>query len=114
MMMAIVCILLLFITTFMESLATLILLLPMLYPVAEQVGIDPTYFGVMVVISIGIGLVTPPVGLCLYVAADISKVSIPRASKALVPFISTMIAILCLLIVFPGIVTFLPTLILGP
>jgi len=112
-MMALIVVILLIVTTFMESLATLILLLPILFPVAQQVGIDPIYFGVMVVISIGIGLVTPPVGLCLYVAADIAGVSIPRASKALIPFILTIMFFLGLLLFTPGLITAIPRLILG-
>lgn len=112
-MMALIVAILLVVTTFMESLATLILLLPILFPVAQQVGIDPIYFGVMVVISIGIGLVTPPVGLCLYVAADIAEVSIPKASKALIPYIVTVMLFLVILLFLPGVITAIPRWILG-
>ena len=111
--MALIVVVLLVVTTFMESLASLILLLPILFPVAQQVGIDPIYFGVMVVISIGVGLVTPPVGLCLYVAADIAEVSIPSASRALVPFILTIMVFLVLLLFIPGVITAIPRLLLG-
>jgi tripartite ATP-independent transporter DctM subunit len=113
-MMAVMVLILILITTFMESIATLILLLPILFPVSQQVGIDPTYFGVMVVISIGIGLVTPPVGLCLYISADIAKVSIPQAARALLPFILTIIAILGILLFIPDLVILIPRAILGP
>jgi len=97
----------------MESIATLILLLPILFPVAQAVGLDPIYFGVMVVITIGIGLVTPPVGLCLYVASDIAEVRISKASKALIPFIGTIIFLLLIFLFIPELITFLPELILG-
>ena len=112
-MMALIVAILLLITTFMESIATIILLLPILFPVAQQVGIDPIYFGVMVVISVGVGLVTPPVGLCLYVAADIAKVGIPEASKALIPFIITIVILLILFLFTPFLITYIPELILG-
>ena len=112
-MMAVIVAILLLITTFMESIATIILLLPILFPVAQQVRIDPIYFGVMVVISVGVGLVTPPVGLCLYVAADIAKVGIPEASKALIPFILTIVILLILFLFTPFLITYIPELILG-
>lgn len=112
-MMALIVAILLGITSFMESIATLVLLLPILFPVAQQVGIDPIYFGVMVVVSIGVGLVTPPVGLCLYVAADIANVSLLEASKALIPFIVTIIILLIVLLFTPVLITYIPELILG-
>ncbi len=113
-MMGLMVLMLILITTFMESIATLILLLPILYPVSQQVGIDPIYFGVMVVISIGIGLVTPPVGLCLFVAADIAQVRVHQATQALLPFIFTVVVILGLLLLLPGLVTVIPFAVLGP
>jgi len=107
-MMAMMALILLLVTTFMESIAALILLMPILYPVAQQVGIDGTYFGVMVVVSIGVGLVTPPVGLCLYVSADIGKVGIAEVSKALIPFILAVSLTLILLLFVPGLITAIP------
>lgn len=103
---------LLIVTTFMESLASLILLMPILFPVTRQVGIDPVVFGVLVVISIGVGLVTPPVGLCLYVSSDIAKVTLAKAAKTLVPFLIVMIAILFFFIFCPQFITFIPNLIM--
>jgi len=112
-MMAVIVLILIAITTFMESIATLILLLPILYPVALQVGIDPVYLGVMIVISIGIGLVTPPVGLCLYIAADIGQVSVSEATRALLPFILTIVVILGVLLFVPELILFVPEAVLG-
>lgn len=103
---------LLIVTTFMESLASLILLMPILFPVTQQVGIDPVVFGVLVVISIGVGLVTPPVGLCLYISSDIAKVTMAKAAKTLVPFLIVMIAMLFFLIFCPQFITFIPNLIM--
>lgn len=104
--------LLLLITTFMESIAAMILLLPVLFPVAEQVGIDPIHFGIVVVLSIGVGLVTPPVGLCLFVAADIAGSSVSAATRALIPFLAAMFALLLLFTFVPTLVTVLPALLM--
>jgi tripartite ATP-independent transporter DctM subunit len=112
-MMGLIVLVMLLITTFMESIAALILLLPILYPVVVQVGIDPVYFGVMVVISIGIGLVTPPVGLCLYIAADIAEVRIAEGTRALMPFILTIVAILGILLLIPELILLIPQAALG-
>jgi C4-dicarboxylate transporter DctM subunit len=101
------------VTTFMESIAALVLLLPVLFPVAREVGIDPIHFGVVVVVSIGIGLVTPPVGLCLFVASDIADVDMGATTRAAVPFLAAMIALLLLLVFVPRLVTGLPELIMG-
>src|SRR5690606_10361457 len=90
-MLLIISAILLVVTTFMESIAAMILLLPVLYPVAEQVGIDPVHFGVVVVLSIGVGLVTPPVGLCLFVAAEIAQVDLSAATRAVLPFVGALL-----------------------
>ena len=93
------------VTTFMESIATLTLLMPVLYPVAQAVGIDPNVFSVLVVVCIGVGLVTPPVGMCLYVAADLMGVKIGAATKALLPFIGVTILCILLFMLFPQVIT---------
>lgn len=95
----------LIVTCFMESIATLTLLMPVLYPVAAAVGIDPTVFSVLVVICIGLGLVTPPVGVCLYVASDLMQVKIGAASKALIPFMLMSLVITLIIMAFPQVIT---------
>lgn len=107
-MMFIISGILLVVGTFMESIAALILLMPVLFPIAQQLGIDPVYFGVIVVISLAIGLVTPPVGVCLYVATDISRLPLGVTSRALVPFIAVMIGALILFLLVPDLVMALP------
>lgn len=105
--MIIVIIIMLIVTTFMESIAALTLLMPVLYPVAVEVGIDPIFFCCMVVVCIGVGLVTPPVGMCLYVACDIMNLSITKGARALIPFIiATVICMLAMML--------LPDLVLWP
>ena len=111
-MLVLIVLIFLVVTTFMESIAAMILLLPMLYPVVQQVGIDPIHFGVLVVMSIGVGLVTPPVGLCLYVAAGIAEADIGSVCRVLAPFVLAMLVLLVLCIVFPRLVTTVPELLM--
>ncbi|MBT2684191.1 TRAP transporter large permease [Bacillus sp. ISL-37] len=102
--------LLLFVGTFMETIAALVILFPVLMPVASQVGMDPVQFGVMMVLNLVIGLVTPPVGVCLFVASQIGKVPIGRAARELIPFIGVSLAILMLVAFVPQITLYLPSL----
>jgi tripartite ATP-independent transporter DctM subunit len=94
----------LLVTTFMETNATLTLLMPVLYPVTQAVGIDATLFCVLVVVCCGIGLVTPPVGMCLYVVCDLAKLDIGAVTKALLPFLLATIMCVIILIIFPGLI----------
>ena len=102
--------LLLFVGTFMETIAALVILFPVLMPVAAQVGMDPVQFGVMMVLNLVIGLVTPPVGVCLFVASQIGKVPIGRAARELVPFIGVSLVVLMLVAFVPQVSLFLPSL----
>lgn len=102
--------LLLFVGTFMETIAALVILFPVLLPVALTVGMDPIQFGVMMVLNLVIGLVTPPVGVCLFVASQIGKVSIGKTSRELLPFLGVSLAVLMLVAFVPQITLFLPSL----
>jgi len=100
--------LLLFVGTFMETIAALIILFPVLLPVALSVGLDPVQFGVMAVLNLVIGLTTPPVGVCLFVASSIGEVSLVKVSKAVLPFLAVSLFVLMLVSYVPGISLFLP------
>ncbi len=102
--------LLLFVGTFMETIAALIILFPVLLPVAVSVGMDPIQFGVMAVLNLVIGLTTPPVGVCLFVAGGIADVGLVKLSKAVIPFLMVSIAVLMLVSFVPAISMFLPNL----
>ncbi|MRG84959.1 TRAP transporter large permease [Salinibacillus xinjiangensis] len=104
-------VLLLFVGTFMETIAALVILFPVLLPVATQIGMDPVQFGVMMVLNLMIGLSTPPVGVCLFVASSIGKVSIGQASKALLPFLAVSLLVLLAVSFIPSLTLFLPSLI---
>lgn len=102
--------LLLFVGTFMETIAALIILFPVLLPVAVSVGMDPIQFGVMAVLNLVIGLTTPPVGVCLFVAGGIADVSLVKLSKAVIPFLMVSLAVLMLVSFVPAVSLFLPSL----
>jgi tripartite ATP-independent transporter DctM subunit len=103
-----VALLLLVVGTFMEVVAALILLSPVLGPAMIAAGIDPVLVGVMMVFTLGIGLVTPPVGLCLYVGSQVSGLRLERVVMAAAPYIPGLIVVVVLMIYLPQMVTWLP------
>ena len=102
--------LLLFVGTFMETIAALLTLFPTLLAVALRVGIDPIHFAMIAVLNLMIGLTTPPVGVCLFVASSIGKVSISRIARAGLPFLAVSIFVLLLVSYIPALSTWLPNL----
>lgn len=104
--------LLIFVGTFMETIAALLILFPILLKVAATVGVDPIHFAVIAVLNLIIGLTTPPVGVCLFVASSIGKVSIGKVSKASLPFLAVSLIVLILVTLIPELSLFLPQLIM--
>lgn len=100
--------LLLFVGSFMETIAALIILFPALLKVAEGVGMDPVHFGVMAVLNLMIGLTTPPVGVCLFVASEIAETPLKKVIKALWPYLLCNIIILLLVSYVPQLSLWLP------
>ncbi|KIL43152.1 TRAP transporter large permease [Jeotgalibacillus campisalis] len=96
---------------FIEGLALLIMFVPILLPIALAAGMDPVVFGVMIVINIAIGTLTPPVGVCLFVACSAAGVKLDHAMKSAIPFVLVLCFALILIVVFPSIVTVIPNLI---
>ena len=103
-------ILLLVLGTFMETLAALILTLPILMEMVKVLQIDPVHFGTIVVINLSIALATPPVGACLFIACGIAKVPIEKVSLAMLPMLAIAIGVLMLVSYVPAISLFLPSL----
>jgi len=103
-------ILLLIVGTFMETIAALIILFPPLLAVATKVGIDPIHFATFAVLNLMIGLTTPPVGVCLFVAANIAKISLAQISRAIWPFLVCNILVLFAVSYIPQISLWLPSL----
>jgi tripartite ATP-independent transporter DctM subunit len=101
--------LLLVVGCFMEVVAALILLTPVLGAALIATGLDPVFVGVLMVYTLGIGLVTPPVGMCLYVGSQISGVRLEKVVAATAPFIVPLVVTMVLMIVFPSLITWLPT-----
>jgi len=105
-------VLLLVVGTFMETLASVILLTPILLPLAESLGIDPIHFGIIMVVNLNIGLATPPLGVCLVVAAPLAETTIERIAQAAVPFLLVMVGVLLLITYIPELVMVVPNLVL--
>lgn len=100
---------LLFVGTFLNASAAVVILAPILLPILTTVGYDPVFVGVVMVVNMAIGCITPPVGVDLFVAQTISGVSIVRITKAILPLMGVLVIDLLLLIFFPQIVLFLPS-----
>jgi len=96
--------------TFVETTASLILFVPVVTPLLNTLGIDPITYGVMIVTNLAIGMLTPPLGICLVVAGSIAQSKIIEISKAIVPFLLVMIFDLFLITFVPFLTTFLPSL----
>jgi len=94
---------------FLPPVAIIVMTAPILLPVIEQAGFDPVWFAVVLTINMEIGLITPPVGLNLYVIKGISPdISLPEVLKGSLPFMLCMVVGIILLCIFPEIATWLP------
>ena len=98
--------------TIMDMSAIIIVATPILLPIAIQAGMDPVHFGVVVILNLGIGLITPPVGGTLFVGSAVSGVPIERLIKPLMPFFTVMVVVLLIITYVPQIVMFMPDLIM--
>jgi len=98
--------------TFMETAAIILLIVPVFAPIAEQVGIDLVQFGVITVVSLAIGMATPPVGISLFACCSIANVNMGEITKKILPFLIVMILGLFFLAYVPVITTFLPNLLM--
>lgn len=105
--------LLIFLGTFIEALALQVLVLPMLIPVIVQFGIDPVFFGVLSTLNLMIGILTPPMGMALFVVSRVGKIPVSTITRGVIPLLIPIILTLVLLTIFPQIVLFVPNLILG-
>ncbi len=99
---------LLFMGMVMETSANVILLTPILLPLAIQYGVNPLHFAIIMIVNVNIGLTTPPLGVCLFTAAPIAKTSYEKIAMKVLPFVAMEIAVLLLLTYLPDLVLFLP------
>lgn len=105
--------LLLFVGTWMDLSPAVMVFCPILLPIVTALGMDPVHFGVIMVINLAIGLFTPPVGVCLFLACGIAKISITDSIKAFIPYFLSMVAVLLLITYCEPLVMFLPNLMVG-
>lgn len=103
-------IMLLLIGTLMDMAPLILILTPVLLPVTTALGIDPVHFGMIMLVNLGIGLITPPVGSVLFVASAVSKQKIEQVVKAMLPFYAVLFLVLMLVTYIPAISLFLPKL----
>jgi len=96
-------VLLLIIGTFMEALAAIVILVPILLPIVTKVGVDPVHFGIIMVVNLAIGFATPPVGVNLFVASSVAKVKLEHVSKQILPILALMILVLLAVTYIPEI-----------
>ncbi len=99
---------------FMEPSGLLIIVAPLVFPIAMELGIDPIHLGIIMVVNMEIGMITPPVGLNLFVTAGVAKMSVTDVVKAALPWVGIMFIFLILVTYVPIISTWLPTLMMGP
>jgi len=98
---------------FMEGIAIMILMVPVFMPVTQQLGIDPVHFGVIIVMNLMIGILTPPFGVALFTVAKVGNIPFDVLARAIMPFLPPLILVLVLITHFPGLVMWLPRLVYG-
>ena len=97
----------------MDMAPLILITTPILFPVVvKTLGMDPVQFGIMMMLNLGIGLCTPPVGSALFVGCAVGKIPIEEATRAMIPFYVTMIVVLLLITFVPQIVMFIPNLVM--
>lgn len=101
-------VLFLFVGLFLEGIAAMLVLVPILHPIAVSMGVDPVHFGILVIFNLMIGLITPPLGLCLFVAEGIAQVGMAKLTRAILPFFFVEVLVLLILTFVPQTVIWLP------
>jgi C4-dicarboxylate transporter, DctM subunit len=114
MFLIVVNVLLLVAGAFMEPTGVILILAPILFPIASQLGIDPIHLGVIMVVNMEIGMVTPPVGLNLFVTAGVTKMTLMQVTRAALPWLSVLMVFLVMVTYIPSITLALPNAIFGP
>ena len=101
----------LFLGSIMETTAILLIMVPVLHPLMQSMDVNPVHFGLIVVINLLIGAVTPPFGMCLYIVREITGVPFARVVKTTIPFLIPLLLALLLVTYVPEIALFLPNLV---
>ena len=98
----------------MEPSGLLLIVAPVVFPIAIELGIDPIHLGIIMVVNMEIGMITPPVGLNLFVTSGITGMSLAQVVKAALPFVAVLFVFLILVTYVPSLSTWLPTMLMGP
>jgi tripartite ATP-independent transporter DctM subunit len=106
-------ILLLFLGTLMDMAPLLLICTPILLPVVQTFGVDPVHFGIIMLVNLGIGLVTPPVGSVLFVGCAVAKLTIEQVTRKIWPFYAAMFIVLMIVTYVPAVSLWLPRLIVN-
>ena len=106
-------VILLILGCFLETLSLMILLVPVLMPLIKTLGIDPVHFGVMFTLNLMIGLITPPVGMSMFITCRIAGIQVAEFAREIWPFVIALVAVLLVVTYFPSVVLFLPNLVMG-
>ncbi len=99
---------LLFIGMFLEGGAAIIILSPTLLAITQSLGIDPLHFGIIVVLNLAVGLLTPPLGVCLFVVCGVTRIPFPEIVRAVLPFLAVEVVVLLIVTYFPWLILFIP------
>jgi len=98
----------LFVGCFLEPTAAITILVPILLPITQKLGIDPVHFGLVMVLNLMIGLLHPPMGMVLFVLARVAKLSVERTTMAILPWLVPLLVSLGIITYFPAAVLWLP------
>ena len=98
----------LFIGTFMDAVPAMVLFVPVILPTATAMGIDPIHLGIVIIITLALGLVTPPYGLCLLIAGSIANLSIEESFKGVLPYFLVSLLVLLLIAFLPDVFLGIP------
>ena len=99
---------------FMEPSGLLLIIAPVVFPIAMQLGVDPIHLGIIMVVNMEIGMITPPIGLNLFVTSGITGMSLTQVVRAALPFVAVLFLFLIIVTYVPIISTWLPTTLMGP
>ncbi len=103
-----ICAMLIVIGTFMETISAIIILAPILVPLVKSYGVDPVHFGIILIVTVEIAFLTPPLGVNLFVASTLANIRFERVAIAILPFVFTLIVAMLIVIFFPGLSLWLP------
>ena len=96
--------------TFLDANAAMLLVVPVIAPAINTMGLDPIQVGVILTVTLGVGLVTPPVGLCVFIASSITGLTFEEIIPELIPFVVALLVCIALLVIFPQLTLFIPSL----